>query len=610
MGWWSPGHKGDRERGDVHGLAGGDVVAGEADRSTAFRAARRVKMMEALLQLFVISTITATTHCHHISATTSLRPYLPAPRFLARSHPLHMNAEFSEPEHARRLAAAIGAGSVRSTYRRGSNRVPNGAPATARPDLSALREVISASADRATITAEPGVTMEELVAAALPLGLVPKVVPEFRKITVGGAIMGGAMESASFAHGMFHDTLASCELLLLNGTVIVASRTVNADVFAGLGGSYGSLATLTAATIECVRLPTRRAGPPRAVLSFQWHADAAEGVAALCSMAHARTCAHGQRIDFLDGVALPMGATAGGVLVCSGRFESAVDEAPTEAWSVGTAGDSFFFENLLEVGSRLAIGAAVDATVDVSMGLEDYLFRHDRGAFQIGTAALWLARWHDWITPTKLLLAAASARRPLNLRTLCDPLFATATMYQRLHLAPPEAIASRLVLQDLFVPEARAAAAIDFCQGRLTEPACALWLWPVRGVDAPSLLAPNGHIGSSELLVNVGIYTRAPSTVGGGVTFTRALEQWGLANGCRKLLYSANYYEPDELWATGATPHMYNGARYEALRARTGAASSMGQQPDLATRVLSVLRAKREMSPPDVAIVALVEGLL
>ena len=57
------------------------------------------------------------------------------------------------------------------------------------------------------------------------------------------------------------------------------------------------------------------------------------------------------------------------------------------------------------------------------------------------------------LTPTQLPLAAAGARRPLNLRRICDPLFETGTMYRRLHLAPPEAIASRLVLQARSPPE-------------------------------------------------------------------------------------------------------------------------------------------------------------
>ena len=209
-------------------------------------------------------------------------------------------------EHSQRLGTLLSAPPAVRDYRVGSNRVPNGTPASARPDLSLLREVLIVSQDDATITAEPGVTMEELVAAALKKGLMPKVVPEFRAITVGGAIMGGAMESGSFAHGMFHDTVASCELLLPNGTLTVASRSTHADLLAAIGGSYGTLASLTAATIECVRLPhTLDSKPPRVALSLAWHADLADGVAALSAMARAGG------LDFLDALALPQAASAG-----------------------------------------------------------------------------------------------------------------------------------------------------------------------------------------------------------------------------------------------------------------------------------------------------------
>ena len=550
-------------------------------------------------------------------------------------------------EHTQRLDTALSAqSSVRHSYRRGSNRVPNGATApSARPDLSALREVLFCSVEEATITVEPGVTMEELVAAALPRGLLPKVVPEFCRITVGGAIMGGAMESSSFAHGLFHETVSSCELRLPNGTVVTASRSVNPELLAALGGSYGTLASLTAATIECARLPTRGARPPRAALTFEWHADVAEGVAAVSAMALTRA-RHGVSIDFLDAVALPpssgpVGARddSGGVLVCTACLVddgAAADgvadgvEDRMEEWSVDAAGDEFFYEKLLDCRRRLAASGGSDGgdalqasagagdalqakTIRVSMGLEHYLFRYDRGAFQIGDASLWLARWHDWLTPTKLALALAAARTPFNVRALCDRLFAADTMYRRLHMAPPEAIASRLILQDLFVPAERAAAAIALCRERLTEPPCAIWLWPVRGASdsssAPAPLAPNGHVPSTEVLLNLGIYTRAPASApGGAVGFTKALEAWGLANGCRKLLYSANYYESDAMWATSEAPHMYERGRYDALRELTGASES--GHPRIEERVLSVLRPARERSPLDAASVALVEWLL
>jgi hypothetical protein len=41
-----------------------------------------------------------------------------------------------------------------------------------------------------TVTVEPLVTMESLATHTLKYGYLPRVVPEFRKITVGGAING------------------------------------------------------------------------------------------------------------------------------------------------------------------------------------------------------------------------------------------------------------------------------------------------------------------------------------------------------------------------------------------------------------------------------------
>ena len=63
-----------------------------------------------------------------------------------------------------------------------------------------------------------------------------------------------------------------------------------------------------------------------------------------------------------------------------------------------------------------------------------------------------------------------------RLRTLWHDGDAHSFTYRRLHLAPAEAIASRLVLQDVFVPAERAAAAVAFCRERLTAPPCAIWL--------------------------------------------------------------------------------------------------------------------------------------
>src|SRR5579863_2609655 len=47
------------------------------------------------------------------------------------------------------------------------------------------------------IIVQPRVTMEQLARAALEKGMMVPVIPEFKGITVGGAIMGGGLESAS-----------------------------------------------------------------------------------------------------------------------------------------------------------------------------------------------------------------------------------------------------------------------------------------------------------------------------------------------------------------------------------------------------------------------------
>jgi FAD/FMN-containing dehydrogenase len=154
---------------------------------------------------------------------------------------------------------------------------------------------------------EPRVTMEQLVRAAAAYNLRPPVVPEFRRITVGGSIAGIAGlcvcvcvcaciytcmhvcvcvcvciivclsvrarararvytqtqahththtgESSSFKHGFFHDTCTGYEIVTGDGTIVTATPTNSyADLFHATPGSYGSLGIVTAATIRL--LPT------------------------------------------------------------------------------------------------------------------------------------------------------------------------------------------------------------------------------------------------------------------------------------------------------------------------------------------------------------------
>ena len=59
-----------------------------------------------------------------------------------------------------------------------------------------------------------------MMRAAAAYNLRPPVVPEFRKITVGGSIAGIAGESSSFKHGFFHDACTGYEIITGDGRCV------------------------------------------------------------------------------------------------------------------------------------------------------------------------------------------------------------------------------------------------------------------------------------------------------------------------------------------------------------------------------------------------------
>ena len=64
-------------------------------------------------------------------------------------------------------------------------------------DFGQLNEVILIDCNKKIAIVEPRVTMKTLLEATLPYYLAPPILPEFKGITVGGAILGGAAESGS-----------------------------------------------------------------------------------------------------------------------------------------------------------------------------------------------------------------------------------------------------------------------------------------------------------------------------------------------------------------------------------------------------------------------------
>ena len=92
-------------------------------------------------------------------------------------------------------------------------------------DTSGLTGVIAVDPDARTADVAGMCTYEDLVAATLPYGLSPLVVPQLKTITLGGAVTGLGIESASFRNGLPHESVLEMDILTGAGEVSPLRRT-------------------------------------------------------------------------------------------------------------------------------------------------------------------------------------------------------------------------------------------------------------------------------------------------------------------------------------------------------------------------------------------------
>jgi FAD/FMN-containing dehydrogenase len=109
-------------------------------------------------------------------------------------------------------------------------------------DARAFHHVLAVDPAAGFVDAEGLTTYEALVAATLPHGAMPAVVPELKTITLGGAAAGVGIEASSFRHGLVHETLEEIDVLTGTGDIVTCRRdNAHADLFYGFPNSYGTL---------------------------------------------------------------------------------------------------------------------------------------------------------------------------------------------------------------------------------------------------------------------------------------------------------------------------------------------------------------------------------
>jgi hypothetical protein len=158
-------------------------------------------------------------------------------------------------------------------------------------DVSDLDRILHVDPERRICIAEPGVTFEDLVEATLPYGLTPIIVPELKTITIGGAVSGCSIESASFRYGGFHDTCLEYEVVTARGEVLRCTpHNENRLLFQMVHGSFGTLGILTKLVFRLV--PAK----PFVHLTYETCRSVEEYRATIQRHVAAGDC------DFLDGI--------------------------------------------------------------------------------------------------------------------------------------------------------------------------------------------------------------------------------------------------------------------------------------------------------------------
>ncbi len=388
-------------------------------------------------------------------------------------------------------------------------------------DLSSFNNILEINSEQRWALVEPRVSFYDLSLATLKEGLIPPVVPEFTSITVGGAVMGAALESSSHRFGQVSDTTLEYEVVLGSGEKVMASPSENADLFYGLSGSYGTLGILTTIKIQLIE------AKPFVHLSYQ----------SLSTKALLDFVCNPPNADFIEGVAL---GPEGGIAI-AGQLTS---EAKAPLYRQNHYWSPWYIQHLTQLKNTEEV-----------MPLQDYLFRLDRGAFWVGRYVLrvrtLLQLLFKWGVPK-------ISQKPPNpswmLRLLFGGVFKSQKLYDIWHRIPTDISEKLFFIHDFYTPLEQVKSVYE----KLVEETAIypIWLCPVVGTSTPQILAP--HYGKKNFL-NIGVYgmlnNERPVHV-----ITAELEKMILDHGGRKMLYSYTYYERDLF------EEFYHEKTYRALR--------------------------------------------
>jgi len=386
-------------------------------------------------------------------------------------------------------------------------------------DVSGLTGVISVDQEARTADVAGMCTYEDLVAATLPYGLSPLVVPQLKTITLGGAVTGLGIESASFRNGLPHESVLEMDILTGAGEVVTASRDRHPDLFHAFPNSYGTLGYSVRLKIELE--PVK---PFVALTHVRFH-SVAELVATMDQIVETQRY-DGSPVDYLDGVVF----SADESYLCIGARTAT--SGPVSDYT----GRDIYYRSIQHA----------DGEKHDRLTIHDYLWRWDTDWF-------WCSRAFGAQNPTIRRFWPRRLRRSSFYWKLIgyDRRFDIADRIEKRNGRPP----LERVVQDIEVPIGRTGEFVDwFLDNVPIEP---IWLCPLRLRDGEGW--PLYPIAARHTYVNIGFWSSVPAGPVEGQT-NRLIEEKVSELDGHKSLYSDAYYSPEEF------DELYGGETYATVK--------------------------------------------
>ncbi|OHO58001.1 decaprenylphosphoryl-beta-D-ribose oxidase [Corynebacterium sp. HMSC035E02] len=124
-------------------------------------------------------------------------------------------------------------------------------------DMQPLNNIHSIDPESGIVDVDGGVTLDQLMKAALPYGLWVPVLPGTRQVTIGGAIGPDIHGKNHHSAGSFGDHVASMELLVADGRVLhLTPEGENSDLFWATVGGMGLTGIILRAKIKMTKTET------------------------------------------------------------------------------------------------------------------------------------------------------------------------------------------------------------------------------------------------------------------------------------------------------------------------------------------------------------------